>query len=426
MGQKARSGQLITKAFLLCLCLLAGAWGKELEVLPVVGPVTRDTAVLWFQAREPRTVSVLVVGPGGGAFDVDCDEDAIGTLHLEGLTPGTRYEVRVTEPANWLPISFRTQPDRPGSFTFAFGSCAYVNDARYPQGENGGDYQVFTSIAADRPDLMLWLGDNVYYRHGDWESEERMRARWRADRWTLETWWPVFAGMANYPIWDDHDFGPNDADSSFALRDTALEVFRSVWPGLAEERAYYRFSWEDVDFFMLDDRYHRNKTEMLGPAQLAWLKQGLLESGASFKVVACGSQLLNPMFSYEAWAVYPAERQGFLDWLEASRVEGVVFLSGDRHSAELIRLEGAYPLYDFTSSPLTSSLHKQTDRELANPARVPGTSLDTKRNYGLGRVSGPMGDRALTFECKDTDGHRIWARTLLQRELRPQNRAALK
>ena len=404
----------------LCLASLCGA--RELEVLPIVGPVTSDSAVLWFQTRTPRTVELVVVGPGGGARDVDTGEDAIGVLRLDDLEPGTRYEVRITDPPCWLPVSFKTQPAAPGNFTMAFGSCAYINDPQVPKGENGGEYQIYTAIAADHPDLMLWLGDNVYFRHGDWESEERMRARFRADRWRLETWWPVFAEAANYAIWDDHDFGPNDADSLFPGREAALRVFRSVWPPFGEEvdGTYYKFSWQDVDFFMLDDRYHRSQADgtMYGAEQMEWLRRGLVESRASFKLIVGGSQMLNPFVSYEGWAVYPHEREAFLDWLSRSGVNGVAFLSGDRHCAELVKLPGAYPLYDFTSSPLNSALHKQTAKELENPYRVPGTSFDSKRNYGLGRVSGRPGDRVLTFECKDSDGGLVWSYTLYQRELR--------
>lgn len=413
-------------ALALGLLLSLGAGARELEVLPIVGPVTRDSAVLWFQTKKPRTIALVCSGPGApSSLEVDTGEDAIGTVRLTGLKPGSHYEVRVVEPANWLPISFDTQPARPGDFHFTFGSCAYINDPKYPRGEDGGEYEIYTAIAAEHPAFMLWLGDNVYYRHGDWTSEELMRARFRTDRWRLESWWPVFAGAANYAIWDDHDFGPNNSESNFPLRDTALKVFRSVWPGGAYgqeaiEGAFYRFSWEDVDFFMLDDRYYRGGGVMYGRAQMEWLRQGLSASQASFKVIVGGSQMLNPFVSDEAWAEYPQERQDFLDWLKFAQIPGVVFLSGDRHSAELMRVDIGYPLYDFTSSPLNSSLHKQSAQELANPFRVPGTSFDQKRNYGVARVSGPVGDRMLIFECRDSAGERIWSQVIRQRELRFQ------
>jgi len=46
------------------------------------------------------------------------------------------------------------------------------------------------------------------------------------------------------------------------------------------------------------------------------------------------------------------------DWLEQQRIDGVVFISGDRHFGELLKIArpGAYPLYEFTSSPLTLPL----------------------------------------------------------------------
>src|SRR5690606_17316042 len=120
-----------------------------------------------------------------------------------------------------------------------------------------------------------------------------------------------------------------------------------------------------VAFFLLDDRYHRtpNRTPedaprtILGEAQRQWLIDALTFSRAPIKLVALGGQLLNPVPVFETYSnVAPEERQLLLDEIARSGIEGVVVLSGDRHHSELMRMEreGAYPLYEFTSSPLTA------------------------------------------------------------------------
>ena len=181
---------------------------------------------------------------------------------------------------------------------------------------------------------------------------------------------------------------------------------------------FTHFQWADVEFFLLDDRYHRTPNaepewehrQMLGDAQLEWLLEALTASSAPFKIVALGGQVLNPTQIYETYAnVAPEERQRLIDGIVARRIEGVVFLSGDRHHTEVIRVqpEGFYPLYDFTSSPLTAGA-ATPDREMDNPARVPNTLVYGTRNFGTLTVQGPRRDRTLIMRTYDPDGKLLW------------------
>ena len=109
---------------------------------------------------------------------------------------------------------------------------------------------------------------------------------------------------------------------------------------------------------------------MLGEAQLTWLLDALTFSRAPFKVVVVGGQTLNPVEIYENYVnVAPEERERLIAGIVERRIEGVVFLTGDRHHTELIRLqpEGFYPLYDFTSSPLTAGAATPGRRRPARP-----------------------------------------------------------
>lgn len=428
MGQASRQVGLWLVLFLGLALRLVGA---EEPPLVILGPATGDSVVVWVQTARPGPVELNYHKHPHGARVATAvgrtraESHLVERLHLTGLEPGVRYCGALWFEGRPVPVTFQTKPPEPRDITIAFGSCVYVNDPAIPKGESGGEYEIFEQIVKEAPDLMLWLGDNVYYRPGDWDSAQAMRERTRKDRLRLPNLGPLFANTQNYAIWDDHDFGPNNGDSSFPHKDEALEVFRQVWPGgtYGQDQipgAFYRFSWADVDFFMLDDRYYRTQEAMYGPAQMAWLKQQLESSQAPFKLVVGGCQMLNPVAPYEAWAVYPRERQELLDFIAQERIEGVVFLSGDRHCAELIRLDpkGGYPLYEFTSSPLTSSLHQMTPEEKENPARVSGSWFSERRNYGLARISGPTGHRLLTLECKDSQGQLVWTLQLKERELR--------
>lgn len=92
---------------------------------------------------------------------------------------------------------------------------------------------------------------------------------------------------------------------------------------------------------------------------MEWLKNSLLYSSATFKIITVGSQVLNPVSPYDKWRDFPAEYQELMDFLKEYKVNGVLFLTGDRHHSEIIKVDrpGTYPLYDITVSPLTSGTH---------------------------------------------------------------------
>jgi alkaline phosphatase D len=180
--------------------------------------------------------------------------------------------------------------------------------------------------------------------------------------------------------------------------------------------AITQFQWGDAEFFLLDDRTYRSPNDapaprtILGETQLAWLLDALTASRSPFKVVAMGGQVVNPSEVFETYAnVAPEERQFLLDEIARRRVDGVVFLSGDRHMTELDRLErpGTYPLYDFTSSPLTAGASSNPP-DSVNATRVPGTLVTGQRNFGTLSFTGPRTDRTLTMRTFSAEGALLW------------------
>jgi alkaline phosphatase D len=416
---------------------------------PMLGPSETTETSVWLQTRRPCRVQVRFWEQGrpetarlSDAAEAMPATDLIARLRLSGLRFGTRYEyevyldgLRVARP---YPLAFHTQPlwryrTPPPDVRIATGSCAYINDPAYdrPGEPYGGDYRIFRAIAAQHPDLMVWLGDDIYYREGDLPAESGMRARWAHDR-ALPELQPLLGSVHQVAMWDDHDYGPNDSDRTFSGRETSLRVFRDYWlnetygtpetPGV-----YQRVEQGDVELFLLDDRFYRSPDDlpagpdkrMLGAAQLRWLEESLSSSHATFKIVANGNQMFNPMNTFEGLGRYPDEQRELLDFLRRAKIEGVVFLTGDRHAAELLKVEqpGLYPLYELTSSPLTSG-NTRNDKEANNPSRVPGTWVPDHRNFGMLEVTGPEGARVLTLRALDPDGKELWRHEVREGELK--------
>jgi len=118
-----------------------------------------------------------------------------------------------------------------------------------------------------------------------------------------------------------------------------------------------------------------------------------------------GSQVLNQVSKWDALRSFPAEYKELMSFLEENKINGVIFITGDRHHSELLKLErkNGYTLYDVTVSPLTSTAHKTVGAEINNPNRV-GKEID-EQNYGRFKITGEGKERKLTMEFIDLKGN---------------------
>ena len=348
------------------------------------------------------------------------------------LEPGTTYNYQIIIPReNYTSATyqFTTQSNwqhrtDPPTFKMALGSCAYLNEAQYdrPGEPYGRNYGIFNQIVEKKPEMMLWLGDNFYLRDADLYSKAATYYRFSADRATKELQ-PLLAAAHHYAIWDDHDFGPNDADGSYVGKANSLEVFKSYWgnqffgvngqPGITSA-----FEYNDVDFFLLDNRYHRNANnratgtkEMLGNPQIEWLIDALKYSSAPFKLVAVGGQILNTAAVYENYATFPEERDFLLKRIQEEGIKGVVFVTGDRHKTELsyLKMTDSTAVYDLTVSPLTAKYYNTIDEP--NTLRVEGTHT-AANNFAILEFSGSLEKRVMEVLIYNHEGKLEWSKKI--------------
>jgi alkaline phosphatase D len=319
---------------------------------PQFGHVGPHEARVWVRATAPGAWAVkyaraeepdawhTVAGP-----ELTGDSGQTGIAVLTRLAPATTYLYQIIydgreQLARPLP-TFTTAPPAgtDGRLRVAFGSCvghpiaaaaptwAELAQRRFGSAEQGGF------------DLLLMLGDNHY---ADTTDLHVLRTYYTAHRLS-PGWRQLAATTPIYAIWDDHDYGPNNSDGTEAGKDQSLRAFREYWAnpsaGQAEDPGcYFTFRRGAVQFFLLDGRYHRtpNATPdgpgktMLGKAQLAWLKHELKASEAKVKIIANGSEWQS-LSTNDSWAAFRTERDALLGWMEAEKIEGVLFLSGDRH-----------------------------------------------------------------------------------------------
>lgn len=415
----------------------------------MVGYAEMTEVAIWVQTTKPAKVQIKYAKEPSGLWleapavqTTDAGDD-IALIKLTNLNFGQSYTYQLwldgtMVPRNY-PLTFNTQPhwrfttgQNTPEFQFAFGSCSYMNDTPFdrPGTPYGGGYEVFTAIDQSKSDFMVWLGDNDYYREPDWLTESGMRYRMRKGR-SHELMQPMLARTPSYAIYDDHDYGANDSDRSFRLKDVSLKIFKDYFPGVSYGMpglpgCFSRFEWVDCEFFMLDDRYYRSPNDapespekvMFGKAQLQWLKDSLLNSSATFKFICNGNQMINDN-DFECFSKFPAERKELFGFLAETKIRGIVFLSGDRHTTEMLKRDwpaAPYPFIEITSSPLCSGPIAQAKPD---PFGVAGT-LIKERNFSTIGVSGKRGDRKLTIRTMDTKGKVLWTREVGERELRAQ------
>jgi alkaline phosphatase D len=282
---------------------------------------------------------------------------------------------------------------------------------------------------------MLWGGDNWYYREVDFDSASGLWYRAQVTR-SLPELRRFFAAMPHYAVWDDHDYGPNDTNKSFELKDESLRVFRAYWGNPSSGEAdnpgiYTKFMWGDAAFLLMDNRWHRDgdhlqataatggRKSQYGDRQLDWLKQSLLAAqenkNCAFKFVVTGGQVITDFGgASETFAYYPDERADIMKFILEHHITGVIFLSGDVHFTELARkkITDTQWVYELTSSPLSSSVSKQNvEQHAADPNRIAGTQVQDQ-NFCLVRVAGPREAREVVITCIDKQGvtrftHRI-------------------
>ncbi|MGF1644327.1 MAG: alkaline phosphatase D family protein [Thiotrichales bacterium] len=451
MVQRVRVTGLFQLAGVVVLVgLMSGCASARLIGGPMAGHSETHAALIWLMTDREANASIEYwpetqpnARKRSGIATTSAAEGHAAQISLQGLDPDVRYTYRVLLDGRLVAGDprhrFVTQPlhrDTPRDLRLAAGSCAHIaldatgpDSARFSTG-----YAIFDRIAAQKPDAMLWLGDSIYFRDTDFvdDPRARMNARWAITR-AFEPLQNLLQTGHHYAIWDDHDYGPNNSNRAFEHKQLSLELFQRYWPqstyGLeAVPGTFIQTSIADVDLFLLDDRFHRDDDNapdtpgkgMFGAAQLDWLKQALMRSTATYKLVVSGSRLLAEPISPErrggeGWHNFPHEREAFLRWLDERRIEGVVMLSGDVHYTYLATRERptAYPLYELVCSPLTSRVHPRP-----RPVNeLPGTFV-AERNFCTLEFNGPITDRRLRISSWNALGERLWSEEIMHSALR--------
>ena len=282
----------------------------------------------------------------------------------------------------------------------AFGSCAQ-QDQPLP---------VFDLIVKHKPDLFLFLGDNIYAD----TNEESEFLRKYAQLGEKPTYQNLIKNVPVIATWDDHDYGDNDAGKEYKKKKESKDIFLDFFnePKDSERRKrdgiytsytygpkgkrvqiivldtrYFRdrlqrymgeFTEDNRYFYKLDYAPHTENADFLGEAQWLWLEKELRKE-ADLRIIASSTQFAHEFNGYESWTNFPKEQQRFFDLIKKTKANGLFFVSGDVHYAEISKrtVPDLYPIYDFTSSGLSSTWKFATP----NSFRIEGPVMEN--HFGL-------------------------------------------
>lgn len=336
-------------------------------------------------------------------------------LPLAAIVAFAACAERMPAPA---PAAERGTPASAEVRRIAFGSCS---DEKRPQ-------PMWAPIVAADPDLWVWLGDNVYH---DTTDVAVMRASYAKQK-SHAGYQALLGTAAVIGTWDDHDYGLNDGGREFRAREASQQELLNFLdvpadsPRRRRAGVYASYTYgapgRQVKVILLDTRYHRDPIgsngDILGDEQWAWLERELRGSTAQVHLIGSSIQVVPQDHRFEKWANFPAARERLFRLIGDTRAAGVVFVSGDRHIAEVSRIAGTaagYPLYDVTSSGL-SHTWRQASPE-ANRHRI-GEKL-VALNYGLLDIDWNAAPARLRFTVRDEEDRVRLEQVISLAELQP-------
>jgi alkaline phosphatase D len=290
-------------------------------------------------------------------------------------------------------------------------------------------------IAREKADLFLMIGDNVY---GD--KDGKGYATNQADLDELRESFSDLAARADFQAvraahpmmvaWDDHDYGANDAGKDFPFRRLAERIHERFW-GLEKQDVgawpgtYYARTFgpegRRTQVIMLDTRFFRTSLtptdewgargkeryipstdahqDMLGADQWTWL-ENQLQKPADLRLIVSSVQVVaTDGHGWEAWSRLPKELERLYGLINETQAKGVVFVSGDRHTAFLYRKDGVlpYPAYELTASSLNVAFAETTDE--TDSAQI-GAGYPPE-NFGAIDIDWSAGTAALSIKAND-------------------------
>ena len=291
------------------------------------------------EARLAVSIQPDLSSPAYSNWDtaITSDNNRVVTFAITGLNANTPYYYGVEIGGVIDPLDkgrFHTFPVDTATFTFALGSCA----------QTGSNHAVFQTIESLDPLFFFHLGD-MHYQNIAVNNVNLFRQAFETVHGAANQSL-LYRHVAIAYIWDDHDFGPNNSDSTAPGKMAARLTYQEYVPhyplaaGTGNVPIYQAFTVGRVRFVVCDSRSARSpfsatdnsSKTMLGVEQKTWFKQELLNAAVSHALIVWVNSL--PWIGTtgdDGWYGYTTERAELANFIESNNIKNLCMISGDAH-----------------------------------------------------------------------------------------------
>ncbi|RZV44890.1 MAG: hypothetical protein EX269_10955 [Acidimicrobiales bacterium] len=310
----------------------------------------------------------------------------VARFELSDLDPGTSYHYRIDEGDE---VTFRTPQTGAQDLTVVLGSCAR-------SGSNGA---IFDAMLGEDPDLFLNLGDLHYANLVSDDPADHIAAIGRSLSTPAQS--ALVSSVPTAWVWDDHDYGDDDSDSSSPSREAVSVAYRRAVPHFGvdtdpAEPISQAFTIGRVRFVVTDTRSQRTSASMLGERQLEWFLDEIGVSAQTHAAVVWMNPA--PWLSHrgpgsDQWGGFPDERRRIADAIAAAEIDNLVVVSGDYHMVAID--DGTNTGFASDGSPGFPLLH-------AGPLDRPAAAIGGPFSHGTYETAGQYGKLEIEDDGGDT------------------------
>ncbi|MFC5624320.1 alkaline phosphatase D family protein [Algoriphagus winogradskyi] len=347
--------------------IVAAAANNDIPLIagPMLGDIKENGVSIWLRPASKNLIEIEIADLAGKETKIYFFNPSVAgqaeRIVLGNLSAATKYSYLMKiQGAEVAKGTFQTASkiEETSELRLAFASDFHKIGLHNPN--------LMEAILARDPMAMLLLGDLAV------DDRDTNLSMHRSDyllRDVSQAWKKLAANVPVYATWDDHDYLNNDLSGlpkgvSKEDREALRAIWAENWNNPKNESAgiYFNTRIADVEVIMLDTRSFRENerrgayNSYLGEEQLSWLKDVLITSPATFKVISSGTMWSDFISDgKDSWGTWDTlGREELYKLIETENIPGVLLLSGDRHGARgfTIPRNSGFAFYEFGPASL--------------------------------------------------------------------------
>lgn len=334
------------------------------------------------------------------------------TIPIESLRPNTEFVLTVSVDSVKFDKQFDLYTARP-----------HLDDTHFLIGGGISDLNnetdvIFNTMKGMNSDFMIWTGNNISSelnnKNIDFRKLVDQYVKTRSNIALNE----FLQSTPQIATWDEVDYGKVKGGVDWALKDTAFYAFDMFWPNSLKKTynytfwdygVYQKYAYNDIDVFLLDARFFREKVtddspSLFGDTQIERLFEEINKSGATFTFIVSPTTFL--FDREESLLNYKDQLEHFMYRLKLSGLEGVILLSGQGKETQFTKYEKDpnwndlrfwHPIYEFNFGSIADG---------------------GSQNFSRIKVEGKSGKRVCIIETFNEVGERLFIKRIHEDELK--------